>query len=303
MELGYIGLGKMGFNMVGRLLDKNYRVVVFDTNKEAVSAMAGQGAEPAADIRSLVSALSQPRLVWVMVPYKVVDDVLGKIVPSLSEGDTLIDGGNSPYKESVRRNAELSGKGIYYLDVGVSGGPGGARNGACLMVGGERTVYERFESLFRDLSVDDGFGYMGASGAGHFVKMVHNGIEYGMMQAIAEGFTLLKVSPFALHMAEVANVYNNGSVIESRLIGWLKKAFTEHGENLEDISGAVSQSGEGLWTVEEARGVGIPVPIIEGSVNYRIQSEKTPTYIGQILSALRNQFGGHPVFKKLKGGK
>jgi 6-phosphogluconate dehydrogenase len=303
MELGYIGLGKMGFNMVARLLDKNYRVVVFDKNNEAVSAMAEQGAEPAADIHSVASALSPPRLVWMMVPYKVVDDVLREIAPFLSEDDTLIDGGNSPYKESVRRNTELAGKKINYLDVGVSGGPGGAKSGACLMVGGKRNVYERFEKLFEDLSVDEGFGYMGMSGSGHFVKMIHNGIEYGMMQAIAEGFTLLKTSSFALPMAEITNVYNHGSVIESRLIQWLEKAFKEYGENLKDISGAVSQSGEGQWTVEEARRLGIPVPIIEGSVNYRIQSEKNPTYTGQILSALRNQFGGHPVFKKIEGEK
>jgi 6-phosphogluconate dehydrogenase len=301
MELGYIGLGKMGSNMVARLLDKKYRVAVFDKSREAVSAMAKQGAEPAADIRSLVSSLSLPRLVWIMVPYGVVDGILGEIVPLFSEGDTLIDGGNSPFKESVRRNAELAGKGINFLDVGVSGGPGGARNGACLMVGGKRNVYEQFRQVFRDLSVDDGFGYMGASGSGHFVKMIHNGIEYGMMQAIAEGFSLLKASPFALQLKETANVYNHGSVIESRLIGWLERAFQEYGENLDDISGAVSQSGEGQWTVAEARGMGIPVPIIEGSVNFRIQSEKNPTYTGQILSALRNQFGGHPVFTKKRG--
>jgi 6-phosphogluconate dehydrogenase len=169
------------------------------------------------------------------------------------------------------------------------------------MIGGTREISEKFEDLFRDLSAEQGYGYMGRPGAGHFVKMVHNGIEYGMMQAIAEGFSVMKASPLNLDLIKIAEVYNRRSVIESRLVGWLRDAFDEYGENLMNISGSVSQSGEGLWTIEAAKEMGISVPIIEGSFNFRVQSQDNPSYTGQIVSALRNQFGGHEVFKKGKG--
>jgi 6-phosphogluconate dehydrogenase len=298
MKLGYIGLGKMGFNMVERLLEKGHTVVVYDKNEEAVKNISEKGAQTALSLHSLTEALPQPRLVWLMIPYQSVEPVLKELVPLLQEGDTVIDGGNSPYKESMRRAVELAEKGIDFLDVGVSGGPGGARNGACLMIGGKETQYEKFEELFRSLSADQGYGYMGKAGSGHFVKMVHNGIEYGMMQAIAEGFAIMKASPFDLNLSEVAEVYNHKSVIESRLIGWLKHAFEEYGEVLKDIDGSVSQSGEGLWTVEAGKELRIPVPIIEGALNFRMQSQNKPSYTGKIVSALRNQFGGHTVFKK-----
>ncbi len=301
MKLGYIGLGKMGFNMVERLLEKGHQVVVFDTDKEAGTAISKKGAEPAIDLRSMISALSKPRLIWLMVPYQAVDSIIANLTPFLNEGDTVIDGGNSPYKESMGRAIELQKRGIDFLDVGVSGGPGGARNGACLMIGGKREIFEKFEDLFRDLSTDHGYGYMGRSGAGHFVKMVHNGIEYGMMQAIAEGFAVMKVSSLDLDLIRIAEVYNHRSVIESRLVGWLRDAFEEYGEDLTDISGSVSQSGEGLWTVQAAKEIGIPVPIIEGAFNFRVQSQSNPSFTGQIVSALRNQFGGHEVFKKGTG--
>jgi 6-phosphogluconate dehydrogenase len=198
----------------------------------------------------------------------------------------------------MRRARELEEKGIHFLDVGVSGGPRVARNGACIMVGGRKEIFKRFKSLFRDLSVRGGYGYMGKPGAGHFVKMVHNGIEYGMMQALAEGFAVMKDSPFDLDLNKVAEIYNHRSVIESRLVDWLKKAFEQYGEDLNEISGSVSHSGEGVWTVEAAKEFGIPIPIIEGALNFRIESQNNPTYTGKILSALRNQFGGHEVFKK-----
>jgi 6-phosphogluconate dehydrogenase len=301
MKLGYVGLGKMGFNMVERLLEKGHNVVVFDKNKEAVTSISNKGAEPASDLLSMAAVLSMPRLIWLMVPYQAVDSVIEELTPFLKEGDTVIDGGNSPYKESINRARRLGNKGIHFLDVGVSGGPGGARNGACLMIGGMRETSEKFENLFRDLSAEQGYGYMGRPGAGHFVKMVHNGIEYGMMQAIAEGFSVMKASPLNLDLIKIAEVYNHRSVIESRLVGWLRDAFEEYGEDLMDISGSVSQSGEGLWTVEAAKEMGIPVPIIESSFNVRVQSQDNPSYTGQIVSALRNQFGGHEVFKKGKG--
>jgi 6-phosphogluconate dehydrogenase len=198
----------------------------------------------------------------------------------------------------MRRSQELHHKGIEYLDAGISGGPSGARNGACIMVGGKKSAFRKQKNLFRDLACRGGYAYMGKSGAGHFVKMVHNGIEYGMMQAIAEGFTLMKAAPFDLQLTEIAELYNHKSVIESRLVGWLKKAFEQYGEDLHDISGTVAHRGEGAWTVEAAKDLKIPLPIIEGALNYRIQSQHEPNYTGKILSLMRNQFGGHEVFKK-----
>lgn len=298
MKIGYIGLGKMGFNMVERLLEKKYEVFVFDKNEESVRNISGKGAMPASSLESLISVLIPPRLVWLMVPHQAVDAVLQGISPSLLKGDTVIDGGNSPYKESMRRFQELKERGIDFLDAGISGGPSGARNGACIMVGGKKDTFRRYKNLFRDLACKDGYAYMGGPGSGHFVKMVHNGIEYGMMQALAEGFAVMKVSPFDLDLTQIAKLYNHKSVVESRLVGWLQHAFTRHGESLDEISGRVAHSGEGSWTVEAAKELGIPVPVIEGALNFRIQSQNHPSYTGQILSAVRNQFGGHEVFRK-----
>jgi len=298
MKIGYVGLGKMGFNMVERLLNSGYEVVVLDRDEEAVSDIVKYGAIPANSLPSLSAILPAPRVIWLMIPYQAVDAVLGELIKSLRRGDTVIDGGNSPYRESVRHAEELAEQGIEFLDVGVSGGPSGARSGACIMVGGKIEAFKRLEGLFRDLSIEGGYGYMGKSGAGHFVKMVHNGIEYGMMQALAEGFALLKTSPFGLDLINVADIFNHGSVIESKLVGWLKRAFEESGEELRHISGSVSHSGEGLWTVETAKEAGIPAPIIEGALKFRINSQGSPNYTGQILSALRRQFGRHEVFKK-----
>ena len=298
LRLGYIGLGKMGFNMVERLIEKGYQVVAFDVNENAVKEIAGRGAEPVRSLSALVSAAAPPRIVWLMVPHETVDEVLSGLVPLLQRGDTVIDGGNSFYRDSVRRAGSLAASGIDFLDVGVSGGPSGARTGACIMAGGAWESFERLEPLFRDLSVPDGYGYMGGHGAGHFVKMVHNGIEYGMMQAVAEGFAIMRASPFNLNLTTVAKLYGHGSVIVSRLIGWLEQAFIQHGEDLETISGSVGQSGEGVWTVEAGRDFGVPAPVIEGAVRFRTDSEAHPTYAGRILSALRNQFGKHDVRRK-----
>lgn len=300
MKLGYIGLGKMGYNMVELLLDKKYEVVVYNRSEEPVKKIAQRGAQPAASLRTLVEALTPPRLVWIMVPYSAVDDVLKDLVPLLAKGDTVIDGGNSPYKESMRRAKTLEGKDIDFLDAGVSGGPGGARAGACIMVGGKEAVFRIYEKLFRDLAVENGYAYLGRSGAGHFVKMVHNGIEYGMMQALAEGFAVMKASPFNLDLEKVADLYNHRSVIESRLVGWLKSAYEQSGTELNDISGSVAQSGEGMWTVDAAKELGIPAPIIQGALSFRLQSQKSPSYIGKVVSALRHQFGGHEVMEKKK---
>lgn len=309
-EIQYIGLGKMGSNMVERLLDYGWDVTAYDPNKDARKKAEESGAVVVDSISAVIPAPEPEstwipgqarddtaRVIWLMVPHPVVDDVIKELTPQLKKGDIVIDGGNSFYEDSIRRNEELQKLGVHYLDVGVSGGPSGARMGACLMIGGEKATYKELVGLFSDLSVAGGYEYMGESGAGHFVKMVHNGIEYGMMQAIAEGFAVLKQWRSDLDLEKIAHIYNSGSVIESRLIHWLKEAYRQHGTDLQDISGAAAQSGEGKWTVDAANELGIPVPIIEGALQFRLDSQDTPSYTGQIISALRNQFGGHDVKK------
>lgn len=296
MHIGYIGLGKMGSNMVSRLLEKGHEVTAFDVDADARKKAEEAGATSVENIEELVRSLSEPRTVWIMVPHKVVDSVLEELRPHLSAGDTVIEGGNSPYTDSMQRAEDLLNDDIHFLDVGVSGGPHGAREGACMMIGGEKEVYEKHESLFADLTVENGHGYMGKNGAGHFVKMVHNGIEYGMMQAIAEGFHVMKEADFDLDLEKVARVYNNGSVVESRLMEWTEKAFKEQGNELANISGAVDQSGEGKWTSEEAEKRNIPAPVIDAAVAFRTHSQDDPNFAGKVVSALRNQFGGHDVF-------
>ena len=300
MHIGYIGLGKMGRNMVARLVEKGYGVTAYDPDVMARTHVQESGAQVVERMEAVVDALptDERRTIWLMVPHTVVDTVLTELLPALREGDVVIDGGNSYFKETVRRAQMLAEHGIEMLDIGTSGGPAGARNGACMMVGGARDIYSHYKNLIHDLSAPDAYGYMGQHGAGHFVKMVHNGIEYGMMQAIAEGFAVMKASDFAINLTETARVYNHNSVIASRLTQWLEDAYRAHGENLADISGKVAHSGEGLWTVETAHALGIPVPIIEGSLRFREQSQQAPSYTGQVVSALRGQFGGHPVSKE-----
>jgi len=298
MKLGYVGLGKMGFSMVERLLEKGHEVVAYDRSPDAITSVKSKGAQSAESPTALVAMLPLPRLIWVMVPHQAVDSVLNELAPNLAKGDVVIDGGNSPYKDSIRRCREMEAKGVDFLDAGVSGGPAGARTGACIMVGGRNEVFQKFEQVFRDLSVPDGYGYMGRSGAGHFVKMVHNGIEYGMMEALAEGFAVLKASPFQLNLPQVADLYNHRSVIESRLVEWLQQAYEKYGDDLNEISGSAAQSGEGAWTVQAGNELGVPVPIIEGALDFRIRSQNSPSYTGKIISAMRHQFGGHEVKAK-----
>ncbi len=300
-EIGMIGLGKMGANLVRQLHSKRWKVVGFDKSVKATKELEKDGFDGVYSLREFVGKLSKPRLIWLMVSHQVVDAVLDELTPLLQGGDTVIDGGNSPYRESVRRSKGLEGKGINFLDVGVSGGPAGARGGACLMIGGERELYKKHEQLFRDLSAEGGYGYMGKSGAGHFVKMVHNGIEYGIMQAIGEGFEIMKKSPFSLNLHTVSELYNHGSVIESRLVGWLAEAYSKFSDELnaeECCSGSVSHSGEGQWTVDVARELGVPAAIIEGALEFRKKSQEHPSYTGRVVSALRHQFGGHDARDK-----
>jgi len=261
----------------------------------AATEAADAGIEVRASINELVSSLETPRTIWIMVSHKAVDAVLDELVPQLDTGDTVIDGGNSHYTETVARATRLGEQGINFVDVGVSGGPGGARNGACMMIGGEREQFERLEPLFTVLNVEGGYGYMGKSGAGHFVKMVHNGIEYGMMQAIAEGFDIMRQSEFELDLAEIARVFANGSVIESRLIDDMYGAYTQWGNELEDVSGSAHASGEAGWTVKAAEELGVPRAVIADALEARYASQENPTYQGKVIMALRNKFGGHDL--------
>lgn len=295
IKIGYIGLGKMGMNMVLRMREKDYDVLAYNRKPEPREEAHKAGIAVASTIKELVGNLSAPRTVWLMVSNAGVDEVLKEVLNYLDKGDTIIDGGNSLYKDSIRRAGELEKLGINFLDVGVSGGPKGAREGACIMAGGKKKVYEKYESLFEDLASAGAFAYMGKAGAGHFVKMVHNGIEYGMMQAIGEGFAVMKASDFKLDLEKVAELYNHKSVVESRLVGWLANAYEKYGTDLDGISGTVAHTGEGEWTVKAGKELGIPMPIIEGAFKFRVASKDAPSYIGQVLSALRNQFGGHSL--------
>ncbi|HEV7702390.1 MAG TPA: decarboxylating 6-phosphogluconate dehydrogenase [Candidatus Paceibacterota bacterium] len=297
-QIGYIGLGKMGKNMVFRLLDRGWKIVAYNRDAGKVKEVTEKGSLGASSISELVSQLSSPRVVWIMVSHEAVDEVLGELVPLLDKGDIIIDGGNSPYQETIRRSKELKFKGIEFLDIGVSGGPGGALNGACMMVGGKKELYDRLETLgfFKDTCLSNGWGYMGAHGAGHFVKMVHNGIEYGMMQSIAEGLDLLRhSSEFNLDLDKVTDVYSHGSVITSSLVSWMHDGYEKYGKDLNEISGRASASGEGKWTLEAGQRENISMPAIQASLDVRSASQQKPTYQGKVVSTMRGEFGQHPV--------
>jgi len=297
--LGYIGLGKMGLNMSTHLIQKGWNVVGFDPNEKQTEALTRAGGKGVRSISEVLDTIEEEaRTIWIMVPHTFVEDVLKELTPLLSAGDTVIDGGNSPYEESMRRGKELSDQGIHFLDAGISGGPDGvAQANASVMVGGEKDVYDAHEQLFADIAAENGYEYMGKSGAGHFVKMVHNGIEYGMMQAIAEGFHIMKCAPFELDLKDIARVYNHGSVIESRLMGWLESGYAQYGQNLADVTGKASHSGEGEWTTQAAHELGISDTVIHESLKAREASQTNPNYQAQVVSVLRNQFGGHDVSK------
>ncbi|MCE5191042.1 MAG: glucose-6-phosphate dehydrogenase [Actinomycetia bacterium] len=299
LEIGVVGLGKMGANLARNLIEHHWRVVGWNRTAAVAEAMVAEGVEAAPTLAELVGRLKPPRTVWLMVPAGApVDAVLfgeGALAELLEPGDIVIDGGNSHFLQTIERAPKVLSAGLHFLDVGTSGGPGGARNGACLMIGGVRDDFDRLEHLWRDLSVPDGYRFFEGHGAGHFVKMVHNGIEYGMMEAIAEGFTLLRRSELGIDLDAAAEVYNRGSVIESRLIGWLEDAYHTFGEELEGVSGAVDHTGEAEWTVRAAHALGVDARVISDALEVRRESEKAPSYAGQILSALRNQFGGHAI--------
>ncbi len=294
MDVGMIGLGRMGGNMTLRLLPSHH-VVVFDSNATVVQSYSTKGAIGATSLVELAQKLDPPRAIWMMVPAgEPVEQTIAALRPVLSQGDILIDGGNSNFRDSMRRAKALQPAGITFVDVGVSGGVWGLTEGYCLMVGGERAAFGRIGPLLQTLAAPKGYAYMGASGAGHFVKMMHNAIEYGLMQAYAEGFDLLHESEFELDLQQVANVWLHGSVVRSWLLELMERAFASD-PGLDTIQGYVDDSGEGRWTVHEAVDHAVPTPTIALSLFARFRSRRTDSFADRVLAALRHEFGGHAV--------
>lgn len=298
MKLAIMGLGKMGFNLMQNALKQNHEVVSYDVNLEQVKLAEEKGAQGAETIEEMIRHLDNQKIIWMMVPSgDITENLITELTPLLGEGDILIDGGNSHYKDTVRRYSKLAEKGISYVDVGTSGGMEGALAGACTMIGGDRIVFEKLEPLFKDLSVENGYLYTGESGSGHFLKMIHNGIEYGMMQSISEGFDILEKSPYDFDHEKVARVWNHGSVIRSWLMELMESAFSED-PKLDQIRGVVQASGEGKWTVETAMELETAAPVIALSLMMRNRSLETDSFSGKVVASLRNQFGGHAVEKQ-----
>jgi 6-phosphogluconate dehydrogenase len=296
MELGFIGLGRMGKNMVFRLLEGKHRVVAWDRAPEPVREVEVKGATGASSASDLVAKLREvPRAVWIMLPAgEPTEQVLRDVASLLKPGDTLIDGGNSYYKDSVRRAAWLAERKIHFIDAGVSGGVWGLTVGYCLMVGGPDEACRRLEPLFKTLAPTDGYARIGGSGAGHFTKMIHNGIEYGLMQAYAEGFELLRASPYGVDLRSIAALWNRGSVVRSWLLELAEDAFEED-PDLGHVRGYVEDSGEGRWTVMESIERGVPAPVLTLALATRFRSRQTDSFQAKVLAALRHKFGGHEV--------
>ena len=295
MELGLIGLGRMGASMARRLLGGGHRVVVHDRNLEAVRSVEKDGAVAADRLEELVDSLAKPRAVWLMIPAgEPVTETIELLMTLLSPGDTIVDGGNSYYRDSITRADMLHSRGLHFLDVGTSGGIWGLKDGYCLMIGGEEEAFRRLEPAFRSLAAEGGYAYVGPSGAGHFAKMVHNGIEYGMLQAYAEGFELLRASQCKLDLAQLARLWNHGSVVRSWLLELAGRALSAD-PNLSSVKGYVEDSGEGRWTVLEAVERGVPAPVLTESLYARFRSRQEESFAAKVIAALRQEFGGHPV--------
>jgi 6-phosphogluconate dehydrogenase len=299
VQIGFVGLGRMGGNMVHRIRrDSDHEVVAFDPNPDAVKAAGEHGATGASSLEDLVQKLTAPRTVWLMVPSgKITEDSVHALADLLDEGDTIVDGGNSNWHDDKRRAAELSGRGLHYVDVGTSGGVWGLEVGYCMMAGGPDEAIERLAPILDVLAPPDGWRHFGPPGAGHFVKMVHNGVEYGMMQAYAEGFDLIHASEFPVELQQVAALWNQGSVVRSWLCELAEKAFAEEGNDLRGLQGYVDDSGEGRWMMADAIDHAVPTPALAASLYARFYSRKEGDYAARVLAALRNQFGGHAVKK------
>ncbi len=299
MRLGMIGLGRMGMNMARRLLQGGHEVVAFNRTPEKTREIISDGAEGAFSLKELVSMLEPPRIVWIMLPAgRIVDEHVAILSDLLEPGDIIIEGGNSRYQDDIRRERELREQSIHYVDAGVSGGIWGLEIGYCTMVGGEKTIFDRLEPVFATLAPEKGYLYCGPAGAGHFVKMIHNGIEYGMMQAYGEGFALLEASPYRdnFNYRDLARLWNRGSVIRSWLLELLEDAFSGD-PKLDEIAGYVDDSGEGRWTVEQAIESRVAAPVIAQALFARFQSRDANSFSNRVLAALRREFGGHAVKK------
>jgi len=300
MKIGMIGLGRMGMNMARRLMLGGHQVVAYNRSPDKTEDIVNEGAEGGFSLPELAEKLNErPRVVWLMLPAgKAVDEHLEKLRNILSPGDIIVEGGNSRYRDDIRRAAYLKGAGIHFVDAGVSGGIWGLQVGYCTMVGGEEKIFQYLEPVFQALAPADGYLYCGPTGAGHFVKMIHNGIEYGMMQAYGEGFALLEASPYAEHLdfKKISHLWNQGSVVRSWLLELLEEAFAGD-PRLDELSGYVDDSGEGRWTVEEAIASGVAAPVITMALFARFQSRKGNAFENRVLAALRREFGGHAVKK------
>ncbi|WP_033542557.1 phosphogluconate dehydrogenase (NAD(+)-dependent, decarboxylating) [Planococcus sp. CAU13] len=298
MKLAMIGVGKMGSNLALNLMEQGHEVVAHDVDRELVDKIAAEGAIGAYSLEETVRQLEKPRVLWMLVPHgKATENVIAALEPLLEEGDILVDCGNSNFKETIRTNESLKEKGIRFMDCGTSGGISGARTGICMMVGGDPDAFKFIEPIIKSVSVENGSFYAGESGSGHFLKMIHNGIEYGMMQAMAEGFEILEKSPYDYDLEGVAKVWNNGSVIRSWLMELAESAFSKD-PKLGDIRGVMHSSGEGKWAVETALDLQVPAPVITLSLLTRYRSLEEDTFSGKVVAALRNEFGGHDVVKK-----
>ncbi|MFD2923709.1 phosphogluconate dehydrogenase (NAD(+)-dependent, decarboxylating) [Halobacillus naozhouensis] len=298
MKIGMVGLGKMGLNLTLNLLDHEHEVVGYDTDLTVQDNVSHKNFSYQDSLAKLVNELPTPRVVWMMVPAgEITDSVIEELSNLLEAGDMLIDGGNSNYKETLKHAETLEENGIYFFDCGTSGGTDGARNGACTMVGGHPDKFKHIEPLFEAVSIENGYLYTGKAGSGHFLKMIHNGIEYGMMQSIAEGFDILNKSEFDYDYEKVAKVWNHGSVIRSWLMELTEQAFSKDA-NLDEIKGVMNSSGEGKWTVETALDHQVAAPVIALSLMMRYRSLEDDTFTGKVVAALRNEFGGHAVVKK-----
>jgi 6-phosphogluconate dehydrogenase len=290
-----IGLGRMGGNMTLRLLRGGHQVVVYDRSADAAEALKSEGAIPAADLRELVSKLAKPRHVWIMVPSgQPVTDTIEALIPLLEAGDAIIEGGNSNYHDSVTRAGLLAASGLHFLDCGTSGGIWGLENGYCLMIGGDEAIFERARPVFETLAPPGGYAYMGPSGAGHYVKMVHNGIEYGLLQAYAEGFELLDASTYELDLRAIAALWQHGSVVRSWLLELAERALANDAQ-LAAVRGYVEDSGEGRWTVQEAIDRDVPATALAHSLFARFRSRQDESFGAKLIAALRQEFGGHRV--------
>ena len=298
MELGMIGLGRMGANMTERLLRGGHKLITYDRSPEAIQRCVDKGAFGAHSLADFVKQVSLPRVIWLMVPSgEPVDLTIEQLLPSLLENDIIIDGGNSHYKDSIRRADKLKQLGIHFVDAGTSGGIWGLQEGYCLMIGGEKAIVDQLEPIFNTLAPENGFAHVGASGAGHFAKMVHNGIEYGMLQAYGEGFEMLKASQFEFDLGKISHLWNQGSVVRSWLLELAENAFQKDPQ-LSSIKGYVEDSGEGRWAVLEAVEREIPASVLTLSLFARYASRQEDSFSAKVIAALRNEFGGHAVRKE-----